>query len=151
MFLPAPFWKKPQAPWPLNPQRLGPRGDEGRAEGRLCCNMWSPRLGRAKQFFFNWPCNLTQLGWITGENSSIEKKWGDWHTASCGLGGWGEGHPVVTKLTSAVVQSTGMYLHLESKYDQWKTLQLYWTLVMFSFWPIWMLSNLSKSNDKTEF
>lgn len=43
--------------------------------------MWSPRFGRAKQFFFNWPCNLPQLGWITGENSSLEREWGDWHTA----------------------------------------------------------------------
>lgn len=43
--------------------------------------MWSPRLGRAKQFFFNWPCNLPQLGWITGENSSLEREWEDWHTA----------------------------------------------------------------------
>lgn len=81
VFLPGPLRKKPQALWPLNPQRWGPRGDKGRAEGRSRCNMWSPCLGRAKQFFFNWPCNLPQLGWITGENSSLEKEWGDWHTA----------------------------------------------------------------------
>lgn len=60
--------------------------------------MWSPRLGRAKQFSFNWPCNLPQLGWITGENSSLEREWGNWHTADHGLGGrWGEGESEVAK------------------------------------------------------
>lgn len=98
VFLPAPLRKNPQAPWPLNPQRWGPGGDKGRVEGRSCCNMWSPRLGRAKQFSFNWPCNLPQLGWITGENSSLEREWGNWHTADHGLGGWRrEGESEVAK------------------------------------------------------
>lgn len=70
-----------------NPAKVRSQGEmKAELKGRLHCNMWSALLGQAKRFFFNWPCNLPQLGWITGENSSLERTWGDWHVAECGQG-----------------------------------------------------------------
>lgn len=44
-------------------------------------------FGASQTVFLNWPCNLPQLGWITGENSSLERERGDWHTGYFGLRG----------------------------------------------------------------
>lgn len=54
-------------------------GGEGKTEESTPCNMWSPRFGQARTFPFNWPCNLQQLGWIKGEDSSCEKTAGSGH------------------------------------------------------------------------
>lgn len=105
IFLPAPFRKKRQALWPLTLQRWGPGGGmKAEPRGRSHCNMWLARLGQAKRFFFNWPCNLPQLGWITRKNSSLEREWGDWHTADCGQRGQGaEREKTLLKLNCIVL------------------------------------------------
>lgn len=137
---------KRRDPWTFRGEVPG--GDEGRAEGRSRCNMWSPRLGRAKQFLFNWPCNLPQLVWITGESSSLEWVWRlaysrSWTGRMMGSRGARSSQISVKML----LQLTVIYLLSESKHDQWKTLllQFNWTMM----YSLSLLSKLGKSDDKT--